>query len=129
MRVWLKSVDVPGLAMARSIGDAVSHEVGVIDVPEVRKFDMAGSAGFVVWASDGVYEFLESQDVCDLVGKTAPESLHDAAEKLVDKATNCWKAEEEVIDDITWYAYTLPLGCLLRDKKYTCARTFRCPRT
>ena len=36
-RVWLKEVNVPGLAMSRSIGDEVSQTVGVISVPEIMK--------------------------------------------------------------------------------------------
>jgi hypothetical protein len=34
-RVWLAEVDVPGLAMSRSIGDEVSQTVGVISVPDI----------------------------------------------------------------------------------------------
>lgn len=33
-RVWLLNEDIPGLAMARSFGDAVAARVGVIAVPE-----------------------------------------------------------------------------------------------
>jgi len=32
-RVWLKNENIPGLAMARSIGDAVAASVGVTDEP------------------------------------------------------------------------------------------------
>jgi hypothetical protein len=35
MRVWLADIDVPGLAMSRSIGDDVSHKVGVVNIPEI----------------------------------------------------------------------------------------------
>ena len=34
-RVWLADEMTPGLAMSRSIGDAVAHSVGVTAVPEV----------------------------------------------------------------------------------------------
>ena len=32
-RVWIKDKDMPGLAMSRSIGDKLSHTVGVIPDP------------------------------------------------------------------------------------------------
>lgn len=35
-RVWLQEVDVPGLAMSRSLGDYVAQSVGVS--PEPGKF-------------------------------------------------------------------------------------------
>ena len=35
-RVWLKDLDVPGLAMSRSLGDYVAQSVGVS--PEPGKF-------------------------------------------------------------------------------------------
>lgn len=34
-RVWLRDLNVPGLCMTRSFGDAVAATVGVIDSPEV----------------------------------------------------------------------------------------------
>lgn len=34
-RVWLKSEDVPGLAMSRSFGDQVASRVGVNAIPEM----------------------------------------------------------------------------------------------
>ncbi len=34
-RVWLKDIDVPGLAMSRSFGDAVASTVGVIVIPGI----------------------------------------------------------------------------------------------
>jgi hypothetical protein len=32
-RVWLKDENIPGLAMSRSMGDLIAHEVGVIAEP------------------------------------------------------------------------------------------------
>ena len=34
-RVWLKHENVPGLAMARSMGDTVAAQVGVIHEPGI----------------------------------------------------------------------------------------------
>jgi serine/threonine protein phosphatase PrpC len=100
MRVWLAEVNKPGLAMSRSIGDAVSHTVGVTAEPEIKKFDISQDKGLIVWASDGVYEFLSSADVSSLIWKNKTD-LEAAATKLVTKSTKCWQNEEDVIDDIT----------------------------
>jgi hypothetical protein len=34
-RVWLKNENIPGLAMSRSFGDYVAHQVGVSSEPEI----------------------------------------------------------------------------------------------
>lgn len=34
-RVWLAKIDIPGLAMSRSLGDTVAHSVGVSSTPEI----------------------------------------------------------------------------------------------
>ena len=34
-RVWLAKIDIPGLAMSRSLGDTVAHSVGVLSTPEI----------------------------------------------------------------------------------------------
>ncbi len=36
-RVWLGHLDIPGLAMSRSLGDAVAHSVGVSSEADVVK--------------------------------------------------------------------------------------------
>jgi serine/threonine protein phosphatase PrpC len=99
-RVWLKDVDVPGLAMTRSIGDNVAGTVGVIQEPEVRVHEVDKDDYFVIWASDGVWEFISSQEAVALVY----EYRHDykeACDKLVDESVKRWQQEEEVVDDIT----------------------------
>lgn len=39
VRMWWQ-VDVPGLAMSRSIGDEVSQTVGVISVPDIIQHEI-----------------------------------------------------------------------------------------
>jgi len=100
-RVWLAEVDVPGLAMSRSIGDEVSQTVGVISVPEIVKHDIDSTNDlFCIWATDGVWEFISNQDAVDVVNKHRAD-LNKAAEALVAHAHERWTKEEEVVDDIT----------------------------
>lgn len=99
-RVWLAEVDVPGLAMSRSIGDEVSQTVGVISVPEVKRHEITAKDHFIIWASDGVWEFLSNEQVIHVVNS----QIHDldaAASSLIQAAHERWSKEEEVVDDIT----------------------------
>jgi len=99
-RVWLPEVDVPGLAMSRSIGDEISQRVGVISVPEIVEHKIGGSDIFAIWASDGVWEFLTNEQACDIVWKNR-NNYKVAAQQLTLEASKRWKQEEEVVDDIT----------------------------
>jgi len=99
-RVWLPDVDVPGLAMSRSIGDEISQRVGVISVPEIIEHEIKSNDIFAIWASDGVWEFLTNEQACEIVWKSR-QNLKVAAASLVNEASKRWKQEEEVVDDIT----------------------------
>jgi len=99
MRVWLKHQDVPGLAMTRSFGDGVAASVGVIAVPEVSVVPLGDEDQVIIIASDGVWEFITSQEAVELVSKCKTPA--DAVKALTDESTKRWQAEEEVIDDIT----------------------------
>ena len=61
MRVWYLAQVAPGLAMSRSIGDAVGAMVGVTAEPEVSQVVLGPEASFVLVCSDGIWEFLESR--------------------------------------------------------------------
>lgn len=99
-RVWLADVDVPGLAMSRSVGDEVSQTVGVISVPEIIKHEVIAEDRILIMASDGIWEFISNEEAADIVWSRRND-LKSAAKVLVQEATARWKAEEEVIDDIT----------------------------
>jgi serine/threonine protein phosphatase PrpC len=103
MRVWLKDVDVPGLAMSRSIGDQVSHTVGVTYEPvsllfarlliilkEIMKHEIGKDDMFVIWATDGIWEFISSQEAVDIVRKSLPD-IELSATSLVLEGERRWK--------------------------------------
>jgi len=100
MRVWLADQDAPGLAMSRSIGDEVAHSVGVIPEPVVVEHHIKPDDVFVVWASDGVWEFINNQEACDIIYRQK-DNLEAAAMDLIAEATKRWQAAEDVVDDIT----------------------------
>jgi serine/threonine protein phosphatase PrpC len=106
LRVWLKDMMLPGVAMSRSFGDAVAATVGVIDVPEVLQHNLTSDDCLIIWASDGVGEFLESQAALDLILNCATPD--ECCRVLVKKSTELWHKEEELRDDITAVVCFLP---------------------
>ena len=64
-RVWLGHMDVPGLAMSRSLGDAIAHTAGVSSEPEFfeYEFNRGREDLILVTASDGLWEFMSDQEV------------------------------------------------------------------
>ncbi len=69
-RVWLDASHTQiGLAMARSIGDHAVKGVGVIAEPVVRTHILEEEDEFVIIASDGVWEFISSEEAVEIVGR------------------------------------------------------------
>ncbi|GJQ13927.1 hypothetical protein GpartN1_g5718.t1 [Galdieria partita] len=102
LRVWLADEWIPGLAMTRSFGDSLLHSVGVSEIPEVTCIQLSEVDKFCVLASDGVWEFMSSQEVVDFLGKYRRKySAQEAAESLVQEAVRRWRKNEQVVDDVT----------------------------
>lgn len=103
LRVWLPRDWTPGLAMTRSIGDTVLSEYGVSPVPEVTYATLGTDDSFMVLASDGVWEFMTSQEVVDFLGRMRREGrrANESAEALVREAVRRWRRSEIVVDDTT----------------------------
>ena len=101
-RVWKKGEMFPGIAMSRSIGDFLASTLGVIPEPVVREEVIDDDTQFIIVASDGVWEFLSNEDVCNIVlpfyQKEDPEG---ACRALIKKSTEWWNQEDIVVDDIT----------------------------
>jgi serine/threonine protein phosphatase PrpC len=102
-RIWLKNEEQPGLAMTRSIGDKIAHNIGVIEEPEIKKFLYDGSEKFIIIASDGLWEYINGEQCINIVKKIYEEEkdAKKAAFELTKEAFKKWKRKEVVIDDIT----------------------------
>ncbi|TFJ84529.1 hypothetical protein NSK_004514 [Nannochloropsis salina CCMP1776] len=99
-RVWLKDLDVPGLAMSRSLGDVVAHTVGVSSEPEVFEYTLDSARDvFLVLATDGLWEFMSDAEVVRMVG--VAKDPQEAVETLIKEANTRWLKEEQVVDDTT----------------------------
>eukprot|EP00516_Mucochytrium_quahogii_P003510 CAMPEP_0203760766 /NCGR_PEP_ID=MMETSP0098-20131031/13992_1 /ASSEMBLY_ACC=CAM_ASM_000208 /TAXON_ID=96639 /ORGANISM=" , Strain NY0313808BC1" /LENGTH=420 /DNA_ID=CAMNT_0050654469 /DNA_START=314 /DNA_END=1573 /DNA_ORIENTATION=- len=105
-RVWRKDCDMPGLAMARSFGDLAAESVGVFAEPEISVTKLTKEDKFLVFATDGVWEFLQSKDIVKIVGKhmskkPVHEACRDASVEIIKSSVAKWNAIEDVVDDST----------------------------
>ena len=101
-RVWLKTEDVPGLAMSRSFGDDVAHTVGVISQPEIFEYNLVNEDKFILLASDGIWEFISSDECVNIVKDYyLKDDIDGALSYLYKESSKRWIMQEEVIDDIT----------------------------
>ena len=101
-RVWLKKQDYPGLAMSRSFGDRVAHSVGVSEEPEIKEYKFCKEDKFFVVASDGLFEFIPSQDIVNIIKDYyLSGDIVGCCEYMYELSREKWIKEEEVVDDIT----------------------------
>jgi len=114
-RVWLDAnMTLPGLAMARSIGDHLVRSVGVIAEPVVYAFEVdCAKDELIVLASDGVWEFIESDQAYEILRKAEKDTkvktdtctgrnCTEMVTKLIETSAAKWRQEEgDYRDDIT----------------------------
>lgn len=101
-RVWVKGERHPGLAMSRSIGDEIAESIGAVHDPEIIVKDITDSTKYIVLASDGVWEFLNNDQVMNIINNFFfKNDIKGACEAAVSEATSLWKKEDEGRDDIT----------------------------
>mmetsp|Transcript_79010 Transcript_79010/g.180755 ORF Transcript_79010/g.180755 Transcript_79010/m.180755 type:complete len:411 (-) Transcript_79010:221-1453(-) len=117
-RVYVKGERYPGLAMSRALGDLVGYlHAGISAEPTVTcrpvrrgkdndvvtPGEPAGRDQFILVCSDGVWEFLSSQQAVDICSAFPREKSSEAVECLCKKAWDRWMQEElgRVVDDIT----------------------------
>lgn len=124
-RVWLDAnCNWPGLAMARSIGDLCVKGIGVTAEPDVRRYDFEPNDAFVVMATDGIWEFLSSDDVVQIISLNLHSPKHTdktnlaeiCAMEVIKCAIKQWKVHEDGYrDDITCSVILLPWDKNLQD--------------
>ncbi len=103
-RIWFKGENYPGLAMSRSLGDFDAEKIGVINIPEINDIDIVEkNIKICICASDGLWEFLSNDRVCELVlGYYNSDDVKGATRKLMEVARKTWEVNNNMgIDDIT----------------------------
>ncbi|KAK1294363.1 putative protein phosphatase 2C 35 [Acorus calamus] len=98
-RLWVQNGMYPGTAFTRSVGDSAAEAIGVIAVPEVRVVKILPDHLFFVVASDGVFEFLSSQTVVNMVAEFSDP--RDACSAIAAESYRLWLEHENRTDDIT----------------------------
>nr|XP_029124141.1 probable protein phosphatase 2C 35 isoform X3 [Elaeis guineensis] len=98
-RLWVQNGMYPGTAFTRSVGDSTAESIGVVAVPEVMTVKITPNHLFFVVASDGVFEFLSSQAVVDMVSRYPDPQ--DACSAIAAESYKLWLENEIRTDDIT----------------------------
>ena len=88
LRVWLPTVDAPGLCMTRAIGDTAAAGAGVVARAETGHAPITPATRYIVLVSDGVTEFATDGDIMAAVHAVACAGggPADAAAALVARA-------------------------------------------
>ncbi|KAG9151074.1 hypothetical protein Leryth_002663 [Lithospermum erythrorhizon] len=98
-RLWVQNGMYPGTAFTRSVGDSTAEKIGVVAVPEVSTVQLTPENPFFVISSDGVFEFLSSQAVVNMVSKYSDP--RDACSAIAGESYKLWLDHENRTDDIT----------------------------
>ncbi|KEG04152.1 hypothetical protein YYE_01055 [Plasmodium vinckei vinckei] len=108
-RVFLKNKFYPGLAMSRAIGDTLGHQIGIISEPDFMEVNINEDEDILVLiCSDGVWEFISSEEAVNMIYEYGYDKVQDAAENLAKESWDRWLSEEEnIVDDITVQAIYL----------------------
>mmetsp|Transcript_24377 Transcript_24377/g.33364 ORF Transcript_24377/g.33364 Transcript_24377/m.33364 type:complete len:111 (-) Transcript_24377:294-626(-) len=98
-----------GLAMSRSLGDSYAKGYGVTEEPEVQSWTVDHNDAFIIAATDGIWDMIESEDAVQLVQRHLDQStrtggdwnVNDAAKELCHASRQCWSTSFSSVDDIT----------------------------
>merc|ERR1711997_240798 len=95
-----KGRQVPGLNSSRSLGDLLGNSsAGISSEPALREIQLDKDDEVLVLCSDGIWEFISEQEVCEIVCNS--KNNGEAVQKLTEDAWNRWKDDGSVVDDIT----------------------------
>eukprot|EP00930_Biecheleria_cincta_P005454 TRINITY_DN106385_c0_g1_i1.p1 TRINITY_DN106385_c0_g1~~TRINITY_DN106385_c0_g1_i1.p1 ORF type:complete len:386 (-),score=54.18 TRINITY_DN106385_c0_g1_i1:65-1222(-) len=109
-RIYRPGEEIPGLSVTRSFGDLGLKNFGVIAKPVVAEWSLQGTPNpMVLLASDGVWEFLSSEDAAEIVLNKIAEGPAAAVSELRNTSQDRWEQDDAMYcDDIT--AVLVPLG-------------------
>lgn len=95
-RVWKADEDVPGIAITRSLGDLIAHEIGVSAEPEVTCKDIDTEDKFIVMGSDGVWDVMSSAEAVGFILSVPIADKESAPEKMVAECRERWDLLNEI---------------------------------
>ena len=100
-RVWNSSKqEYPGLAVSRSIGDSEATKLGVLAEPDFNLKTLKNHMKFIVIASDGIWEYLNNKNVCEIIKPFyLTGDAKGAAEELINQSREKWAKKGDSADD------------------------------
>lgn len=115
-RVYLGTLDIPGLAMSRSLGDSLCHEVGVSSEPEFFEHRLTPADQFLVVATDGLWDFSTAQRVADQVLSLSASTPEHAVTALLANSHAKWLSKVDgTMDDTSVVVLSLGAGRLPKE--------------
>lgn len=90
-RIYSLNDDGPGIAVSRTLGDIFGHSVGVSHDPEVSFKEIDSEDKFIVIASDGVWDVMNSSEVVGFIFDKEKSSKEKIAEELVNECRVRWE--------------------------------------
>jgi len=107
-RVCMRGSLYPALAMSRSLGDSFCQDLGVTCKPEIKVTTIEDDMQLLLLCSDGVWEFISTEEAIAIVREFGPEQLQEACARLCELSWQQWiDVEETVVDDLTAVAVNL----------------------
>jgi serine/threonine protein phosphatase PrpC len=112
-RVWYQHRgETLGLAMSRSLGDAIVHKFGVASEPEAIEHVLDDMDEFVILATDGVWDVVDNNHAVQMVHNFSVRSPNwnplEASSVICKFARSRWEKLSPMIDDITCIVIKLP---------------------
>lgn len=100
-RVWMPTVEGPGLAISRAFGDYYIKDFGLISEPELTSRSITHRDQFAILATDGVWDVMSNEEAVEIVSSTGERE--EAAKRLVESAICAWKRKRRGVpmDDIS----------------------------
>lgn len=83
--------NIPGLAVARSLGDLIGHECGISEIPQVSFKVIDSQDEFIIIGSDGVFDVMNSVEIVGYVFERLEEVGRDRiAIEIVEECRKRW---------------------------------------
>jgi serine/threonine protein phosphatase PrpC len=92
----------PGLSISRSLGDLLSHNIGVSSEPNVRVLELSQHDNFVVIASEGIWSHMSAEDVGEIVSEFAAKDPGISCELVWQKVKEKCHTEGHLLSDTTF---------------------------
>ncbi len=102
LRSFKNNFNIPGLVITRSIGDKIANEIGVINNPEIKYFNLCNEDKFIFVGTDGIFEFISNEECVKIINEFYRfNDTQGALKELNSIAKRRWIQNEGIVDDIT----------------------------